>query len=45
MIFGGANAPTLADGAGLLRESAMEMKLADIERWDDGDVVLKYKFM
>lgn len=45
MIFGGANAPTLADGAGLLRENAMEMKLADIERWDDGGVVLKYKFM
>ncbi len=43
MIFGGANAPTLADGAGLLRESAIEMKLADIERWDDGGIVLKYK--
>jgi 2,5-diamino-6-(ribosylamino)-4(3H)-pyrimidinone 5'-phosphate reductase len=45
MIFGGAGAPTLADGAGLVRESAMEMKLADIERWDDGGVVLKYKFL
>ena len=45
MIFGGANAPTLADGAGLLLENAMEMKLADIERWDDGGVVLKYKFI
>lgn len=44
MIFGGANAPTLADGMGLLRESAIEMKLIDIERWDDGGVVLKYRF-
>ena len=44
MIFGGANAPTLADGTGLLRESAMEMKLTDIERWDDGGVILKYRF-
>ncbi len=43
MIFGGANAPTLADGTGLLRESAIEMKLADIERWDDGGIILKYK--
>jgi 2,5-diamino-6-(ribosylamino)-4(3H)-pyrimidinone 5'-phosphate reductase len=42
-IFGGANAPTLADGAGLLRESAIEMKLADVERWDDGGVILKYR--
>ena len=44
MIFGGANAPTLADGMGVLRESAIEMKLIDIERWDDGGVVLKYRF-
>jgi len=43
MIFGGANAPTLADGTGLLRESAIEMKLADVERWDDGGVILKYR--
>lgn len=45
MIFGGANAPTLADGNGLLRATALEMKLADVERWEDGGVVLKYKFI
>lgn len=44
MIFGGANAPTLADGLGLARERAMEMKLTAVEQWDDGGVLLKYKF-
>jgi 2,5-diamino-6-(ribosylamino)-4(3H)-pyrimidinone 5'-phosphate reductase len=43
MIFGGANAPTLADGAGLLRESALSMSLNGVEQWDDGGVVLKYR--
>ena len=45
MIFGGAVAPTLADGAGVPREKALEMKLTDLERWDDGGVLLKYKFL
>ena len=44
MIFGGAHAPTLADGTGIPREKAMQMKLTDVEQWDDGGVVLKYKF-
>jgi len=44
MIFGGVNAPTPADGAGLLRESALAMSLTGVEKWDDGGVVLKYKF-
>lgn len=44
MIFGGANAPTLADGAGVLREGALNMTLTGVEQWDDGGVVLKYKF-
>lgn len=44
MIFGGANAPTVADGLGLSRDAALEMKLTDIERWEDGGIVLKYKF-
>lgn len=43
LIFGGANAPTLADGIGLPRENAIALKLADIERWDDGGILLKYK--
>ena len=43
MIFGGANAPTLADGLGVPREQALEMKLTGTEQWDDGGVLLKYK--
>ncbi len=43
MIFGGANAPTLADGPGVPRDAAIEMRLQHIQQWDDGGVVLKYK--
>lgn len=45
MIFGGATAPTPVDGIGLMRGDALQMKLAGVEEWDDGGVVLKYKFM
>ncbi|MCZ2127761.1 MAG: dihydrofolate reductase family protein [Anaerolineales bacterium] len=44
LIFGGANAPTLADGIGLTRQSALRLRLADVERFDDGGVLLKYLF-
>ncbi|WKZ40824.1 MAG: dihydrofolate reductase family protein [Anaerolineales bacterium] len=43
MIFGGANAPTLADGLGVPRDATIEMRLQHIQQWDDGGVVLKYK--
>ena len=43
MIFGGTNAPTPADGTGLLRDAAVEMKLMDVEKWEDGGVLLRYK--
>jgi 2,5-diamino-6-(ribosylamino)-4(3H)-pyrimidinone 5'-phosphate reductase len=43
MIFGGANAPTLADSLGLEREAALPLELLDVEKWDDGGVVLSYK--
>jgi 2,5-diamino-6-(ribosylamino)-4(3H)-pyrimidinone 5'-phosphate reductase len=42
MIFGGANAPTLADGLGLTRDTAIHTQLVDVEKWDDGGVLLKY---
>lgn len=42
MIFGGANAPTLADGPGLPREHAIDLRLTDVEKWDDGGVLLRY---
>jgi 2,5-diamino-6-(ribosylamino)-4(3H)-pyrimidinone 5'-phosphate reductase len=44
MIFGGAQAPTLADGLGVPRERALGMKLTGVEQWDDGGVLLKYRF-
>lgn len=44
MIFGGASAPTLADGLGVPRDVAIGMKLIDVEKWEDGGVFLRYKF-
>jgi 2,5-diamino-6-(ribosylamino)-4(3H)-pyrimidinone 5'-phosphate reductase len=44
MIFGGANAPTMADSLGVPREAAIHLHLMDVEKWDDGGVILKYKF-
>jgi 2,5-diamino-6-(ribosylamino)-4(3H)-pyrimidinone 5'-phosphate reductase len=43
MIFGGANAPTLADGHGLAREAAIPLQLASVEPWEDGGIVIKYR--
>jgi 2,5-diamino-6-(ribosylamino)-4(3H)-pyrimidinone 5'-phosphate reductase len=43
MIFGGANAPTLADGLGLTRSDAIALKLQNIETHEDGGILLHYK--
>jgi 2,5-diamino-6-(ribosylamino)-4(3H)-pyrimidinone 5'-phosphate reductase len=43
MIFGGANAPTLADGLGLRRDDAVALKLVNVETHEDGGIVLRYK--
>mgnify|MGYP001138536491 CR=1 FL=1 len=43
MIFGGETAPTLAAGSGLERSAAVHLQLINVERWDDGGVLLKYK--
>jgi 2,5-diamino-6-(ribosylamino)-4(3H)-pyrimidinone 5'-phosphate reductase len=43
MIFGGANAPTLADGLGLRRDDAVALKLVNVETYEDGGIVLRYK--
>jgi 2,5-diamino-6-(ribosylamino)-4(3H)-pyrimidinone 5'-phosphate reductase len=43
MIFGGANAPTMADSLGVPREAAIELKLMNVETWDDGGLLLRYK--
>lgn len=45
MIFGGATAPTLADGIGIPRDAAIGMKLIDAEKWEDGGVFLRYKII
>jgi 2,5-diamino-6-(ribosylamino)-4(3H)-pyrimidinone 5'-phosphate reductase len=42
MIFGGANAPTLAAGPGLERDEAIRLRLVTAEAWEDGGVYLKY---
>jgi 2,5-diamino-6-(ribosylamino)-4(3H)-pyrimidinone 5'-phosphate reductase len=42
LIFGGANAPTLADGLGVPRAAALSLQLKALERFDDGGVVLRY---
>jgi 2,5-diamino-6-(ribosylamino)-4(3H)-pyrimidinone 5'-phosphate reductase len=43
MIFGGATAPTLADGLGLVRSDAVPLKLMNVETREDGGILLKYK--
>jgi 2,5-diamino-6-(ribosylamino)-4(3H)-pyrimidinone 5'-phosphate reductase len=42
LVLGGASAPTLADGDGLVRERAIGLRLADVEQWQDGGLVLRY---
>ncbi len=43
MIFGGASAPTMADSLGIPREESVELKLMDVQKWEDGGVFLRYK--
>jgi 2,5-diamino-6-(ribosylamino)-4(3H)-pyrimidinone 5'-phosphate reductase len=43
MIFGGANAPSLADGPGLARSDAIALKLSNVETHEDGGILLHYK--
>ena len=45
MIFGGESAPTMAAGEGLERSEAIPLKLIDIEKWEDGGVLLRYQFV
>jgi len=43
MIFGGESAPTLAAGTGLERGAAIPLKLLNVEKEEDGGVLLKYQ--
>jgi len=42
LIFGGATAPTLADGPGLPRDAAIRLKLCSVERLDDEGILICY---
>ena len=42
LVLGGASAPTLADGAGLVRDLAIKLRRVDVEQWEDGGLVLRY---
>lgn len=42
LVLGGATAPTLADGAGLVRDQAIQLRCAEVEQWEDGGLVLRY---
>ena len=44
MIFGGESAPSMAAGSGLERSAAVPLKLIHTESWDDGGVLVKYRF-
>jgi 2,5-diamino-6-(ribosylamino)-4(3H)-pyrimidinone 5'-phosphate reductase len=42
MVFGGESAPTMAAGSGLKRSEALPLQLIEVEKWEDGGVLLKY---
>ncbi|MBI3763264.1 MAG: 2,5-diamino-6-(ribosylamino)-4(3H)-pyrimidinone 5'-phosphate reductase [Chloroflexi bacterium] len=42
LIFGGANAPTFAGGAGLAREAAIQLQLDSVVDFGDGGIVVHY---
>jgi 2,5-diamino-6-(ribosylamino)-4(3H)-pyrimidinone 5'-phosphate reductase len=42
LVFGGAGAPTLADGSGLAREGAVQLRLLDVQHLGEGGLVLRY---
>jgi 2,5-diamino-6-(ribosylamino)-4(3H)-pyrimidinone 5'-phosphate reductase len=43
LVFGGASAPTLADGAGLRRPLAIRLVRTDLTPYPDGGMLLRYK--
>jgi 2,5-diamino-6-(ribosylamino)-4(3H)-pyrimidinone 5'-phosphate reductase len=42
LIFGGANAPTLADGTGLSREAAINLDLLSVDPTEEGGIIVRY---
>ena len=43
MIFGGAGAPTLADGLGLTQQNRVQLETQSVEALEDGGVLLRYR--
>lgn len=44
LIFGGAIAPTFASSIGFDRASAKKLELKSVQEYEDGGIVLRYKF-
>jgi 2,5-diamino-6-(ribosylamino)-4(3H)-pyrimidinone 5'-phosphate reductase len=44
LIFGGETAPSLAAGLGRVRSAAIPLKLIKSEEWEEGGVLLTYRF-
>ena len=42
LIFGGVEAPTLADGLGLTRENAIQLKTKAVNLLEDGGILIRY---
>jgi len=45
LIFGGAETPTLADGMGLNRGSAIQLQTEAVDPLDDGGVIIRYRVL
>jgi 2,5-diamino-6-(ribosylamino)-4(3H)-pyrimidinone 5'-phosphate reductase len=43
LIFGGSDAPTLADGMGLTQKNAIQLKIQSVDALEDGGVLLRYR--
>ncbi|MGE5248922.1 MAG: dihydrofolate reductase family protein [Bacteroidota bacterium] len=43
LVFGGESAPTPASGAGLARDQAIPLELVQVEQWEEGGVLLRYR--
>ncbi|MFC1996858.1 2,5-diamino-6-(ribosylamino)-4(3H)-pyrimidinone 5'-phosphate reductase [Chloroflexota bacterium] len=45
LIFGGALAPTLADGMGLAREHAIHLQVGSVDTFRDGAILIRYRIL
>ncbi|MFL5732812.1 MAG: dihydrofolate reductase family protein, partial [Chloroflexia bacterium] len=43
LIFGGASAPTLSEGEGLRHDEAIRLQLRDVQKLEDGAILLQYR--